>query len=148
MPEQGAQDDTANQAEDNAHEKQKKHLRPLWLSDVVSGWLCVTFSGLLLACGAAFLNSRPKPVLLAWGLIFIAVSLVGAAAYFWLINHRKKQAKNKMPAIVPSMVCVIIIALGLMVSVFARVAGKTGGCVRFAPFCCFAYWKISDAYVS
>jgi hypothetical protein len=62
----------------------------------------------------AKLFSHPKPVIPAWSTILAAIIAFGIGTRFWLINHRKRQIKNKMPTWVPNPTCLMFVVIGLV----------------------------------
>ena len=119
MAENSTQNNPTEQTKNHPEETKRKRLRPVWLTDVILVYICGGLVIVLLACGAALLNSHPKPVVLAWTTMLAAIIVFGLGTRFWLINHRKKQTKNKIPEWVPNVVCLVFAILGLSFWVYA-----------------------------
>jgi hypothetical protein len=96
-----------------------KRIRPVWLSDVVVANVCFFLATPLWIVGGSLLNSHPKPVVRAWGFICAGFFFFAFAVRFWIINHRKRQEKNRIPGWVPNQLCLWIFAFGLIIYVFA-----------------------------
>lgn len=91
MPENGTQDNPTEQTKNHPEETKRKRLRPVWLTDVILVYICGGLVIVLLACGAALLNSHPKPVVLAWTTMLAAIIFLGLAPDFGsLIIERNK----------------------------------------------------------
>jgi hypothetical protein len=126
MPEEGTQNNVTNQPETKSSINWKKRLHAVWLSDVVCGWLFVMLGTILTICGSPLLSSHQQPFWTAWSLITMGVYCFAGGAYFWLVNHRKKQSINKMPLYVPWAVCMCIMGIGtvtFLIAVSQEMAG-------------------------
>src|SRR5260221_213321 len=97
MPDESPENCPDPKSNDTSKKKRLKKIRPAWLSDVVAGYVCISFATPIWVGGGSLLNSRPKPILLAWGLIFAGFCFFAFAVEFWVVNHRKRQTDNKIP---------------------------------------------------
>lgn len=119
MPEEDAQDKTAEQSDHKTNKNGKNGFRPNWLSDTILVYVCGAVGTIAGGLGAALLNSHPKPFLAAWGLICFGSISFGISVGFWLMGHRKRQGVHKMPKWAPRMVSISIGLIGVFVFLYA-----------------------------
>jgi hypothetical protein len=114
MPEESTQNNPADETKSDTEEQKRKKIRPIWLTDVVLVYVCGGLVFVLGVCGGALLNSHPKPIVLAWSTILAAIIIFGLGTRFWLINHRKKQTRNKIPKWIPNVAFLLFTIIGLV----------------------------------
>src|SRR2546423_1406751 len=107
MPSDSTENNLEQKSEqDTKREKKKRGISPIFdLSPTLRILIYIAVVGCVGQFGNSLLNSRPKPVILAWSLIFVGVVLTGIILRLELRNHKKR---HKMPNWLPNASLVVL----------------------------------------
>jgi len=118
MPSNNSQNESEKQPNQDSKSEKGENVRQAFFSlpPTVRIIIYTAFLGIFGLLGGSLLNSRPKPVLLAWTFIFFAGAMLGLIVRTELINHKHK---HRIPRWLPNIVCLLIVGLCLGLCCFA-----------------------------
>jgi hypothetical protein len=125
MPQESAEDDSEHESDHVPNRKQLSVLKKVREFFPVPKVRITIYGGITLiagAIGAGLLNSHPKPVRIAWSLIFVACFFGAFAARLSIVNHK---TAHPIPRWLPNLCCFGFILVALIGCTFAILQEQT-----------------------